>query len=137
MKIVLDTNIVVSAFLNPYGNPARIMGMVFTGLLVPCLDARILSEYKEVLSRPKFQISSQAIEYFLDFLRSDGHMSAAWPLVHYLPDRQDEVFLEVAVASKAYCLITGNLKHFPKDRLSGIPTFLPAQFLEHYRTLSS
>ena len=55
MRIVLDTNVLVSGLLTPFGSSGEIVRMVFSGELILCIDARILSEYKEVLNRPKFK----------------------------------------------------------------------------------
>ena len=48
MKVVLDTNVLVSGLLNPYGPPGRIVQLAAAGELQLCLDARILAEYREV-----------------------------------------------------------------------------------------
>jgi len=42
------------------------------------------------------------------------------------------MFLEVALAGKAECLVTGNLKHFPKALCQGMNVFSPSHFLEFY-----
>ena len=54
MRIVLDTNVLVSALLSPHGAPAAVLQLVVTGRVVLCFDARVLSEYREVLRREKF-----------------------------------------------------------------------------------
>ncbi len=55
MKIVLDTNVLVSGLLTPFGPTGEIVRMVSAGELILAIDARILSEYQEVLHRPKFK----------------------------------------------------------------------------------
>jgi putative PIN family toxin of toxin-antitoxin system len=55
MNIVLDTNVLVSGLLSPFGPCGRIVCMVSSGELTISLDARILAEYEEVLCRPKFK----------------------------------------------------------------------------------
>ena len=64
MKIVLDTNVLVSGLLTPFGSSGEIVRMVFSGELLLYIDARILTEYKDVLHRPKFKFNKENIEIF-------------------------------------------------------------------------
>ena len=61
MKIVLDTNVLVSGLLTPFGPSGKIVRMVSAGRLILQIDARILSEYQEVLHRPKFKFNKDHI----------------------------------------------------------------------------
>jgi len=82
-----------------------------------CLnDAKILSENNEVLRRPRFEFEEEKVAALLDYIMYRGWAVASSPLQHSLPDPDDEPFLEVALASKTVCFITGNLKHFPTNR---------------------
>ena len=67
MKIVLDTNVLVAGLLSPFGPCAQIVRMVSSGDLMLCFDARILSEYDEVLRRPKFQFREDRVAALLDY----------------------------------------------------------------------
>ena len=133
MKIVLDTNVIVSGFLSPYQAPGAIARMVSDLTLRLCYDARIFSEYEAVLARPKFDFESKKIEAFLEQVKVRGERVVAKPLLKPLPDQTDQMFLEVALAGKAECLVTGNLKHFPKVLCQGMSVFSPSDFLEFYR----
>jgi putative PIN family toxin of toxin-antitoxin system len=133
MKVVLDTNVLVSGLLSPSRPPADIVRMTSAGTLQLCYDARILTEYKNILSRPKFGLELAHIEALLDQIKACGYSVAAKPLPKSLPDKEDEPFLEVAIAGQAQCLITGNLKHYPAACRQGIEIFSPADFLEFYR----
>ncbi|HXL73081.1 MAG TPA: putative toxin-antitoxin system toxin component, PIN family, partial [bacterium] len=62
MIVVLDTNVLVSGLLSPYGPPGEIVRMVSSRALSLCFDARIISEYAEVLTRPKFPFRRDAVE---------------------------------------------------------------------------
>jgi uncharacterized protein len=55
MKIVLDTSALVSGLLTPFGPGGEIIRMIFSGRLTLCIDARILSEYRQILYSPKFK----------------------------------------------------------------------------------
>lgn len=133
MRIVLDTNVLVSGLLSPYGLCAEITRMISSGELTLCYDSRILAEYIEVLGRPKLQIDPDKASALLDYIESRGQVIAASPISTLLPDLDDQPFLEIAVAGKVTCLITGNLAHFPKEEYRDIKVFDPRGFLDYYR----
>jgi len=133
MKIVLDTNVLVSGLLFPYGVPGEIVRMVASATLELCHDARILGEYREVLLRPKFSFRAPEVENFLSQIENCGFLVSAVPLRAPLPDPYDEPFLEAAIAGKARCLVTGNTKHYPVRKRQDILVLSPAKFLEFYR----
>lgn len=135
MKIVLDTNVLVSGLLNPYSASGEILQLVASGALELCYDARILGEYRNVLLRPKFAFDKFYVDSLLDQIRFCGHVVAAKPLKTKLPDPNDEPFLEVALEGEAQCLVTGNLKHFPIELSNSMNRFSPSDFLEYYRRL--
>ena len=136
MKVVIDTNVLVSGFLNPYGPPGSIVGFAAAGDLTLCYDARILAEYREVLLRPKFDLDARVVDDFLAQVEAEGEPVTAMPLPHRLPDRSDEPFLEVALSVRAECLITGNHAHFPARLCSGMKVFSPAEFVDVFRKRS-
>lgn len=133
MRIVLDTNVVVAGLLSPFGPPGEIVRMVSSGELTLCLDARVMSEYGEVLARPRFAFDEDAVAALLDFIEYRGHTVASSPLPERLPDPDDEPFLEVALACGAECLVTGNLVHFPEPLRQQVAVLSPSEFLTAYR----
>jgi len=134
MRVVLDTNVLVSGLLNPYGAPGQIARMAAMGEISLCFDARILSEYREVLLRPTFGFRAEHVDALLEQIRTAGVSAAVHPLKSQLPDHDDEAFLEVAIASAAEYLVTGNSRHYPARLRSGIQVVLPAEFVEVCRT---
>ena len=130
MRIVLDTNILVSGLLSPYGASADIVRMIASGEIWICYDTRIIFEYKEVLLREKFCFLEEHVEALIGQIEKAGHFTTTRPLTKSLPDFDDEMFLEVAIYAKADCLVTGNLKHYPKSRCEGIEVVSPRQFLD-------
>ena len=135
MKIVLDTNVLISGLLTPFGPSAKVVRMLFNGELELYLDARILSEYREVLQRPKFNFNYDNVTVTVDFIEQHGHFISALPLINHLPDPEDEPFLEVAAAGNAKAHVTGNKKHFPSPASGGINIFSPSEFLEFHEKL--
>ena len=133
MKVVLDTNVLVSGLLQPYSIPAEIVRMVSSGVLQLYHDSRILSEYREVLLRPKFSFRESDVEHFLNQVMACGQAVAARPLGFSLPDSDDEVFLEVALSGKAPFLITGNLKHYAVYTGKELKILSPFEFLRVYQ----
>ena len=133
MIIVLDTNVLVAGLLSPFGPCGNIVRMASSGKLRLGLDARIVSEYRAVLLRPKFRFDPERIEALLDQTEHRGIFVASCPLPEPLPDPDDEAFLEVAIASGATCLVTGNLIHFPLTLCEGVAVHSPSEFLETFR----
>jgi putative PIN family toxin of toxin-antitoxin system len=133
MRIVLDTNVLVSGLLSPWGPPAQILGMVTSGEVTLCVDARVLSEYASVLSRDRFAFDHDAVAALLDFIASNSDTAASVPLSTQLPDPDDEVFLEIALACRAECLVTGNLAHFPQASWQGMSVMGPTEFVDKWR----
>ena len=128
MKIVLDTNVLVSALLNPHGPPASILNLVINSKIRLLYDNRILQEYIEVLHREKFGFNTASIDALISFFLSEGDYIAAEPVEIKFKDEDDCVFCEVMTSGEADFLITGNLAHFPKDA----KIVRPADFLKAY-----
>jgi putative PIN family toxin of toxin-antitoxin system len=129
MRIVLDTNVLVSGLLRSGSPPGWIVGQVGENALSLCYDDRILSEYWEVLSRERFGFGRDRVASLLEHVAAHGHPTVARPLPEGLPDADDHPFLEVALASDAVCLVTGNLRHFPAYLRQGVRVLSPAEFL--------
>ena len=133
MDIVIDTNVLVAGLLSPFGACGEIVRMVSAGELTLFFDGRILSEYNEVLRRPRFGFEEEKADAFLDYIVYRGRAVAPSPLSHSLPDPDDEPFLEVTLASQAVCLVTGNQKHFTAERCKGAKVISPNDFLIFFK----
>ena len=130
MMIVLDTNVIISGILRPFSKAAFILRLVADGSVQLAYDFRLLSEYRDVLSRPKFNVAKENAEAFLTQVEQEGFLVSVKPLEIHLPDPDDEPFLEVALAGKVEAIVTGNKRHFPKKEYEGIKILSPAEFLE-------
>ncbi|MFA6637133.1 MAG: putative toxin-antitoxin system toxin component, PIN family [Candidatus Omnitrophota bacterium] len=133
MKVVLDTNVLVSGLLSPGGAPGEIVRMIVSGNIEIIYDARIICEYEEVLKRPKFKIEKAYVDDIVSFIEHFGRAAAGVPLKSRLPDIDDEVFLETAVSAKADFLITGNIGHFPAASRQGVMVVTPSEFVGVFR----
>jgi uncharacterized protein len=123
---VLDTNVIVSGILNPHGYPGRLLDAILNGSLRLTLDDRILVEYRDVLSRPRFGISSDELQAIMaKLLRQDLVTPTA--LAIDLPDPDDLPFLEAACLATDKTLVTGNARHYPPSRRAGVQVLAPVQ----------
>lgn len=113
------------------------MRLVSSGAVTLCLDARIFSEYEQVLARPRFGFDEDSVAALFDYLDFASETVAAEPLQARLPDPDDEPFLEVAVACAADCLVTGNIAHFLENARSGVAVLSPVEFIDRYRSRAS
>lgn len=118
MRIVLDTNVLVSGLISPFGPPARVLEMILTGDLTLVFDDRILAEYRQVLARERFGLNADDVADLLRYFEAAGEHVTARPAFVTLPDPDDLSFLEVALAARVDALITGNTRYYPHE-LSG------------------
>lgn len=129
MRVVIDTNILVSAILTPGGPSHQVVQLVLRGDLQLCIDNRIVAEYREVLTRGKFSFSPKWVDEFLAALLESAQEVLSEPISARLLDETDRPFIEVAVAGRVSALVTGNVKHFSIAEKLGIPVKSPSEFL--------
>lgn len=136
MKIVLDTNVVVSGLLQARGNPAQVLALALSGAIQICHDKRILAEYAEVLARPRFKFDPKRVREVLNKIKTDGlALDASGESNLDLPDPDDEPFLAVALAASADFLVTGNLADYPPDKRRGCIVVSPAAFMTEWQRM--
>jgi len=128
-KVVLDTNILVSALWTPAGNASAIVGLILSDGIVPCFDYRIIEEYFAVLRRPRLAFSAGQVDRLLGEITVRGLSVIAPSSEIDMPDESDRKFYEVAKFCGAY-LVTGNTRHYPED--PGIIS--PARFLDTFNS---
>jgi uncharacterized protein len=138
MKVVLDTNVVVSGLLSWNGNPARVLNLALSGSIEVCHDPRILAEYAEVLARARFKFDPKHVADVLTKLTRDGIAVDSSEYGGFgLPDPDDEPFLGVVLAGRADFLVTGNIAHFPPAKRRGASVVSPAEFMAHWEKIRS
>ena len=133
MRVVLDTNVIVSALINTNGIPAGILALVLNGKLKILYDNRIIFEYADVLSRKEFGFDADIINDLIDYLGHDGEYINAELVNMEFHDETDKKFYEVYKSGAAQYLITGNIKHFPKEK--GIIS--PKEFIKIHNSVRS
>lgn len=114
--VVIDTNVLVSAALKGDSNPGLILRMVDEGIILPLINKQIISEYVNVLKRPKFHFNDDLIDSIIEMIKKNAITIDEERLDIFLPDEKDRVFYEVVIKSnkeRESKLVTGNIKHFP------------------------
>ena len=114
---VIDTNIFVSALIthNSNASTARVLESLFLHRIIPLYNDDIIKEYDEVLHRAKFKLSNDQICTVIELVKQNGIDSSRFPYAGEMPDEDDRVFYEVCLSKEDSFLVTGNLKHFPKE----------------------
>ena len=128
IKAVIDTNVIVSAYItkNLEAATSKVWEAVLQCKLTPIFNDEILSEYSEVLHREKFGIPKHLIKWALDTIVTNGVRGERVLSDEFFPDQKDVVFYEVAMSKEDAYLVTGNTKHFPKKPI----VVTPAEMLE-------
>lgn len=128
IKAVIDTNVIVSAYItkNLEAATSKLWEAVLQCKLTPIYNEEILGEYSEVLRRKKFGIPEHLVKWTLDKIVSNGVRGERVLSDEFFPDPKDVVFYEVALSKEDAYLVTGNTKHFPKKPI----VVTPAEMLE-------
>lgn len=114
LRLVLDTNILVSAALKPDGLQRTVLVLAVTKPARLYVTNAILAEYGEVIARPEFSIRRGLRQQLLQLVRSRAQLVKSARAIQVASDPDDDKFLECADAARADYLITGNQRHVPK-----------------------
>jgi uncharacterized protein len=113
IRVVLDTNVVVSAVLSPAGFEDRVLKLALHGKVRAYISSAILAEYERVLNYPKFDFSKARVHSMLLGIQSCVHTVRPMRELTKCLHEEDNRFLECAEVAGAEFLITGNKRHFP------------------------
>ena len=114
LRLVLDTNVLVSAALKPDGLQRTVLLLAMTKPARLYVTKAILAEYREVLARPEFKIRRGLQQQLLQLIKNHAQFAAPERMLQVAKDPNDNKFVECADAARADYLITGNQRHFPK-----------------------
>ncbi len=115
VRVVLDTNVLLSACLKPAGLEAHVVEMALTGAIEACVTRAVVDEYTGVLLREKFRACRERAETILAGIERAAVLVAPQEIATGALDEDDNRFLECAAAAGADWLITGNLRHYPQQ----------------------
>jgi putative PIN family toxin of toxin-antitoxin system len=113
VRLVIDTNVLVSAALKPDSLQRTTFLMAITKPARLYVSAPVLEEYADVLSRPELGIRKGLRQQLLQLVKNHSHIVAPSRRLEVTSDPDDNIFVECADAARADYLITGNQKHFP------------------------
>jgi uncharacterized protein len=114
LRLVIDTNVLVSAALKPEGLQRTTLVLAVTKPARFYVSHPILEEYTDVLSRPELAIRKGIRQQLLQLIRNNSHIVTPSRRFGVSSDPDDDMFLECADAARADYLITGNQRHFPR-----------------------
>ena len=129
IRVVVDTNVVVSANLSDEGLSAWILDLAANQKIQMIVSAPILAEYEEVLRRPRLKLNPIKIDNSLAVIQNTSVIVKPKRTLKKSPHESDNRFYECAEAGKANFLITGNIKHFPEAH-KGAQIVTPREFIE-------
>jgi putative PIN family toxin of toxin-antitoxin system len=125
--VVLDTNILVSALIVRQSIPGWIVRLTGDKLLQTRYSGAVLREYIAVLSRKRFNFRPEDIATVTKGIMNAGILVSPVQSTIPMPDESDRKFYDAA-KSTGSILITGNSKHYPKERF----IVSPAEFIRIY-----
>jgi uncharacterized protein len=114
LRLVIDTNVVVSAALKPEGLERTVVLLAMTKPARWYVSDPIVSEYAMVLARPELKIRRRLRQQLLQLIKNHARVVGPSPLVQVTSDPAGSMFIECADAARADYLVTGNQRHFPK-----------------------
>ena len=138
LKVVIDTNVFISATLTPRGNPAKVLKAWQEGKIDLVISPQILKEIKKVIFRPRIKKLSSWTDKKRDELIQDlAKIAILTPgslkLKVVAEDPYDDKFVVAAVEGKANYIVTGD-EHLRKLRsCKGIKVVSPAEFVKILR----
>lgn len=133
MRVVLDTNILVAASRSRRGASFRIIELIPDSRFTICLSLPLYLEYLDVLTRPEHRfsnLSEQQARGAVRYLAAQAHLQEIY--FHwrpFLPDANDDMLLDLAVAAQAKKIVTFNLKDFRGSQQFGVQAITPRDFL--------
>jgi putative PIN family toxin of toxin-antitoxin system len=129
LRVVVDTNVVVSAHLSGEGYPSFVVDLCLASRLQWFVSAAILEEYAEVLRRKRFRIDPKLVASSIRLIRDRAKFAKPRQIPTVCSDPDDNRFLECALEVRADYLVTGNKRHFPA-RLGPTRVVSPRELVE-------
>jgi putative PIN family toxin of toxin-antitoxin system len=131
LKLVIDTNILISAALSSQGAPARLVRCVLAHHKLVFSQATF-DELRTRLYRPKFDryISLENRELLLHDMNAAAHWVDVGDTAVYCRDRDDDKFFETALKAKADYLVSGDDDVLQAPEIAGLRVVSAQQALE-------
>ena len=131
LRVVFDTNVIVSAALYEKSLPALLLSLGLEDKVRFFVSPELLSEYEAVLKRPRFKLGQKQItELMGEINRKASIVTPAKRLKILKADEPDNRVLECAIKANADFIITGNKRHFPFEEFKGNKIVTPGEFID-------
>lgn len=115
LRIVLDTNVLISAALKPAHPPALVLHLIALRAVELFASNEVLAEYREVFSRPKFaRIPPAEVDALLAIIEREATIVTPTEALAISEHESDNRFYECALAAQADFIVTGNARHFAR-----------------------
>ena len=114
LRLVIDTNILISAAIKPAGLQRTVLLLAITRPARLYVSRPILEEYSKVLGRPELRIRKGLRQQLLQLIKNHSYTVVPTRRLDVTSDPDDNMFLECADAARADYLVTGNQRHFPR-----------------------
>lgn len=129
MRVVIDTNVIVSAYLG--GALETILRAFKATRFQLVVSQTIADEYLTILARPKFKIDQDALDDFAALLVSHAEFVSPEETIHAVPsDPSDNKFLEAAVAGDAIYVVSGDSHLLSLKMFRDIAIITAREFIE-------
>jgi putative PIN family toxin of toxin-antitoxin system len=130
LKVVFDTNVIVSAALYEKSLPALLLSLGLEDKARFFVSPALLNEYEAVLKRPRFKLGHVEItELMRKINRKALTVTPTKRLKILKADESDNRILECAIEANADFIITGNKRHFPFEEFKGSKIVTPREFI--------
>ena len=133
MRVVLDTNILISALITKGTPPDRLYRAWLRGKIELVTSTAQIAEIADVLARPRLQNLLDAVEaaVIVENLGTRAFIVHEPPSVNLSPDPKDNPILAVAVTGKADLIVSGDKKHMlALGEVEGIPVMTAREALD-------
>lgn len=135
IKVVLDTNILISATIVKQGHPGQILQAWQRGVIEVIVSPQILDEVKDVLSKPRIRkhqwMSEQEVKCLIDSLEQAAtKVKGVLVLKVIKEDPGDDKFLVAAKEGAAQYIISGDTHLLKLKSFEGVQIVNPRHFLE-------
>lgn len=128
-RVVLDTNIFVSMVLG--GQVGKINDKWRAGKFILVVSEDIVSEYLDVLQRPKLHLKSRTIATVVNRVyRKAEFVTPQEKIVVVLADTSDNKFLEAAITGKTDCIVSGDKHLLDLKEYRSIPIITSREFID-------
>ncbi|OYT98091.1 MAG: putative toxin-antitoxin system toxin component, PIN family [Burkholderiales bacterium PBB1] len=134
-KIVIDTNVLVSALRSRRGQSFALLSLLGSGKFEHVVSVPLVMEYEAVLLRGGMvPLSNVAVQDVIDYLCATGLQQD----IHFLwrpqlPDLKDDMVLEAAVNGGCEVIVTHNVRDFAGTQALGVSAMTPAEFMTHLK----